>query len=119
MNKYGALAKRHWARTDPDRYAQISDRQAFFASLGQQAAQQIEELAATFAGPDVPGETYLEKVGRLNMATLRAEEVVLADLILIAAPEDLEEQDEPATDVISDVRAAIQRADEEFYQQNG
>ena len=34
-------------------------------------------------GPDPPNETYLEKVGRLNMARLQAEEIVLRELLLI------------------------------------
>src|SRR4051794_1776735 len=60
MNKYGELAKTHWARTDPARYAAIDDPEAFFAGLGEQAESQIQELAQRLAGPDRPGEEYLE-----------------------------------------------------------
>src|SRR5438552_17187697 len=64
MNKYGELAKNHWARTDPAHYAAIEDPEAFFAALGEQAESQIQELAQRLAGPDRPGEEYLQKVGR-------------------------------------------------------
>ena len=86
MNKYAKLAKEHWARTDPARYAAIEDPEAFFSALGEQAESQIQELAQRLAGPDQPGEEYLQKVGRLNMARLQAEEAVLGELVWIAPP---------------------------------
>ncbi len=46
------------------------------------------------------------------MARLQAEEQVLAELILIEAPEDPEEP-ETGPDLISDVQAAIQAAGRE------
>ncbi|GAB3866523.1 hypothetical protein GCM10029963_78970 [Micromonospora andamanensis] len=51
--------------------------------FGEQAAQQIEELARNLAGPDPAGEGYLDKLGRLNQARMAAEEQVLPELILI------------------------------------
>ena len=79
MNKYGHMAMRHWQKTDPDRYRQIpdSDREAFFSELGERAEAEIQQLEDQLAGPDPPEESYLEKVGRLNMARLQAEERVL------------------------------------------
>ena len=95
MNKYGHLAMRHRQRTDPDRYWAIpeSERQAFFSQLGEQAETEIQQLQDALAGPDPAGETYLAKVGRLNMARLQAEERVLGELILIPAPETPEAED--------------------------
>ena len=52
-----------------------------FGELGERAENQIQQLQDQLAGPDPPNETYLEKVGRLNMARLQAEEVVLPELI--------------------------------------
>lgn len=83
MNQYEAMAQRHWARWLPERYAAISDPDSFFSSLGQEAATRIADLAAELAGPDPVGEGYLVKAGRLNMARLQAEEVVLRELILL------------------------------------
>ena len=95
MNKYGRMAMRHWEKTDPDRLRQIpaSEREAFFAELGERAESEIQQLQDRLAGPDPSGEGYLEKVGRLNMARLQAEEKVLPELILIPAPSQ-DEQDE-------------------------
>jgi hypothetical protein len=86
MNTYGQRARDHWSRTDPARYRAIEDPETFFQTLGVQVEARIQDLTADLAGPDPVGEGYLAKVGRLNMARLRAEEVVVSDLVLIPAP---------------------------------
>ena len=83
MNHYGATAQRHWARWLPERYATIQDPDSFFSTLGEEAAQQIADLTLDLAGDDPPGEDYLVKVGRLNMARLQAEEIVLREQVLL------------------------------------
>jgi hypothetical protein len=88
MNKYGALAMKHWIHTDPDRVEAIPDREAFFAELGEQVETQIQAMALALEGRDLPGEQYLEKVGRLNMARLSAEEAVLSELVWISPPQE-------------------------------
>lgn len=110
MNRYGRLAQQHWAATDPTAYQEIADPEKFFQRLGEQAEQQIQDLQTTLAGPDPAGEQYLEKVGRLNMARLQAEEQILEELILIAPTDSPEE---PPTGLVSDVLAAIHQADQE------
>jgi hypothetical protein len=87
MNRYGRLAERHWRTVDPNRYEAIPDPATFFANLGAEVESRIQELTDQLAGPDPPDEGYLEKVGRLNMARLRAEEQILAELVLIPGPE--------------------------------
>ena len=64
MNKYGLMAQRHWAQWLPQRYATISEPDSYFSTLGQEVAQQIEELTLDLAGDDQPGEEYLAKAGR-------------------------------------------------------
>lgn len=81
MNQYGTQARRHWQTHLPTRYAQIPDQETFFTVLGDDIGDQIAETASAMAGPDPTGETYLEKVGRLNMARLRAEEKVLREML--------------------------------------
>jgi hypothetical protein len=83
MNQYGTMARDHWARWLPDRYSQIQDPDSFFTTLGQEVAQQIGDLMLDLAGDDPPGEDYLAKVGRLHMARLQAEEMVLAERVLL------------------------------------
>lgn len=45
-------------------------------------AEQIETMADELAGTAPPGETYWERVGRLNEATSRAREIVLREHLL-------------------------------------
>lgn len=111
MNKYAKLAMSHWKRTDPDRYAAITDPQTFFQELGEQAETQIQELAARLAGPDQPGEEYLQKVGRLNMARLQAEEAILTELVLISGPE--EETPDPTTEWVTQTMREMAASDED------
>lgn len=98
MNSYGRRAQSHWKKTDPDRYNTIEDPETFFRELGEQVELQVQEMAASLAGPDQPGEEYQQKVGRLNMARLQAEEVVLTDLVWISPPQ---QEEEPATDWVT------------------
>jgi hypothetical protein len=92
MNHYGAQARKHWQEYLPHGYSTLSDPSSYFSTLGEQAAQQIEDRTRELAGPDQPGEGYLSKVGRLNNAKMRAEEEILPELILIA-PEQSDDPD--------------------------
>lgn len=96
MNQYAALAERHWRRWLPSRVAAMDDPASFFSNLGEEVAEQIEDLTAELAGDDPAGETYMDKVGRLNMARLRAEEAVLRETVLLPPEPGVEENDEPA-----------------------
>lgn len=108
MNKYAKLAQRHWQTTDPERYQTIADPETFFGELGRSAETQIQELTDQLAGPDQPGEEYLTKVGRLNMARLQAEEMVLSELVWITAPDP---EDPPARDWLTQTLREIHQAD--------
>jgi hypothetical protein len=90
MNRYAVMAQQHWARWLPARYAAITDPENFFTGLGTRVEQRIDSLAADLAGEDPPGEDYLAKAGRLGEARHRAEQMVLAEEVLLAP--------EPATD---------------------
>lgn len=70
-----------------------SEAEDFFRSLARQIEDQVQDAEIPIAGPDVAGETYLEKVGRLNMARLQAEELVLADLLYSSPPEEEDENE--------------------------
>lgn len=102
MNHYGMMAQRHWQKWLPERYAAIEDPDSFFLTLGEEVAQQIGDLGLDLAGDDPPGEGYLEKLGRLNMARLQAEEIVLKERVLLEpepgadpASGDLDERELP------------------------
>ena len=83
MNQYGEMARRHWARWLPGRFAAIEDPEKFFTSLGDEAEERIRTLAYSLAGDDQPGEGYLAKAGRLGEARHRAEQIILQELILL------------------------------------
>jgi hypothetical protein len=83
MNQYGTQAQAHWREWLPTRYSQIADPTTFFSDLGQRVSDQVIELSAQIAGPDIPGEGYLGKVGRLNNARMQAEEVLLREEVLL------------------------------------
>jgi hypothetical protein len=104
MNQYGTMARDHWARWLPDRYSQIQDPDSFFTTLGEEVAQQIGDLMLDLAGDDPPGEDYLAKVGRLGMARLQAEEMVLAERVLLP-PEPGMTETEP--EIGEDYRPAV------------
>lgn len=87
MNFYGLLAMRHWARWMPTRVAAMEDPRKFFSDLGDQVQAQVLDLARLVAGPDRRRETYSHKVARLQSATRVAEEVVMAQLVWVMAPE--------------------------------
>ena len=98
MNRYGAMARSHWARWLPQRYATIEDPDSFFSAIGQEAARQIDELTAELAGDDQPGEGYLAKAGRLTTARSQAEEIILPQQIL-PSPEPEASQDQQEDDL--------------------
>ena len=102
MNRYGAIAREHWARWLPARYAAIEDPDSFFSDLGSQAEARIDSLADRLAGDDQPGEGFLAKAGRLGEARHRAEQIVLTEDILLPP--------EPGADPDEDDRNGRNRA---------
>lgn len=127
MNKYGRLAMEHWQRAAPSRVAELEDAEAFFTSLGEQVMDQVVDLLPQIQGQDKPGEEYLEKVGRLNMARKQAEEMVLTELVWIKEPEPSSKKEElenllsemPAPGVSSDVEQRIRLDAEREAEENG
>lgn len=119
MNEYGKQAQKIWAENDPARYAGIEDPEAFFTEVGAQAEAALPELERRLAGPDQAGETYLEKVGRLNMARLQAREVILQEYLMI--PESEEDDETANPDLAEHLKnmAEFQEALKEHQNQNG
>jgi hypothetical protein len=76
------MARRHWDRWLPEQYAAIEDLDGFFTALGEEAARQVDDLAEQLAGDGGPGGGYLERAGRLAVASARAEEIVLPQRVL-------------------------------------
>lgn len=94
MNKYGALAMRHWQEWLPEHYAAIDDREEFFAGLGLEISDRIASLELDLLPPEYESVIdFMTRVGHRNMARLRAEEIVLADALPV--PESDEDDELP------------------------
>ncbi len=89
MNTYGRLALDLWQQLAPTALAEIPDPNQHFSTLGEEAMEQVTTLTLQLQGQDVPGESYFDKIGRIENAKLRAEEIVTADLL--TPPPDLQD----------------------------
>lgn len=87
MNQYGMKAQRHWNQHAPSRVEALPNPTEFFTELGLLVESQVIELALRLAGTDSSRETYLQKIARLQSARVQAEEVVMAQLVWVTAPE--------------------------------
>jgi hypothetical protein len=68
--------------------------------LGSRTEDRIDRLSAELADDDRPGEGYLGKAGRLGEARHRAEQIVLAqDVLLPPEPGTDDEEDSPDRDL--------------------
>ena len=85
----------HWQRWRPEAYRQLPSPEEFFSTLGRTLADEIGDLAYDLEGSDTPGEGYLEKVGRLNMARLMAEEKILGERVYAIREFDDEPDQDP------------------------
>ena len=121
MNTYGKFAQEAWKTTAPAEYALIPDPDQWFEALGEEAAQRVGELMMELAGPDPVGETYLEKVGRLNASKMQAEEIVRAEMLTPdpSVQEEPEEEDEEESGVARRLRIVQQlnREDREYWEE--
>ena len=95
MNHYGVIARDHWARWLPGRYAAIEDPDSFFSDLGTRTEERIDGLALALAGDDQPGEGFLGKAGRLGEARHRAEQIVLTEDVLLAPEPGADDEERP------------------------
>lgn len=115
MNKYGRLALTMWQQLAPTALAEIEDPSRHFSTLGEEALEQVTTLTVQLQGQDVPGEAYFAKIGRIENAKLRAEEIVRADL-LMPPPESQDVTEEEIEDALpkDDLDQAMQELREEL-----
>lgn len=86
MNRFGRMARRQWETVAPGRVEALPDPVRFFAELGETLLAEVSDLAATLAGLDPVGESYLAKVARLRTARREAEEIVMRQLMWAGDP---------------------------------
>lgn len=87
MNQYGRQAMVHWRLHRPTGYQALTDPEGFFTRAGEEMLTQVDVLTAQLAGPDLPGEDYLDKVARLNRARVEAEQIARAESGMFPEPE--------------------------------
>jgi len=93
MSRYVTLARSWWEQARPGELSSMNDPATFFSTLARQIETRIVDLSADLAGPDLAGETYLEKVGRLNAARAQAQEMALDELVYSIGPEEEPEEE--------------------------
>jgi hypothetical protein len=134
MSPLATLAQEWYQQYLPQAYEGIEDKPTFFGTLGEQAAQEIDQVADQLAGPDIPGEVFTEKLGRLTQARTAATELVLRQTLLALLPPDWPDSDYPsqatpdpgmapktpdASDLaLAEAMAEFQEAQSELAQQN-
>lgn len=94
MNRFGRFALEAWRTQAPSAFAALTNPEAHFAQLGEDAESAWAQLWPEMVGPDTAGEDMMHKAGRINNARLSAEEQIRADML--EPPEELiEDNDGP------------------------
>jgi len=86
---YAQRAGEHWATHRPHQLSLMPDPDVFFTELGREIQERVDVLSSHLEGPDVPGEGYLGKVGRLRMARFTAQAQALRELLPPAERDEL------------------------------
>jgi hypothetical protein len=92
MNEHGRHAMETMKNHDPESFAQIADPETHFSTLGREIQDQIWALSEDLIPPRGQ-ETPLEYVGLVNMAKLRAREIVYQEMIYAGLPQEPEEME--------------------------
>lgn len=122
MNTYGKFAQDTWKMLAPSQYELIVNPEEWFTNLGKEAENAVGDLSVKIAGQDLPGESYLEKLGRLNAAKTQAEEIVRVEILTPQAEELTEDEDQEPSEMslhlqfVKEMRELQQQATEELDQ---
>lgn len=96
MNQYGEMAMTHWKAWLPNRFQALENPHEFFRNLGQEVADQIFEVQRAMESqdrdPGSPPEDYLTRLATLKSIRVRAEQMVLTEMVwLDPEPQTVEE----------------------------
>jgi hypothetical protein len=92
MNEHGRHAMEIMQKHDPQTYAQIADPETHFSTLGREIQDRIWALSEELM-PMRGSEPPLEYIGLVNMAKLRAREMVYQEMIYDGLPQEPEEME--------------------------
>lgn len=93
LNRFGRFAWESWRELAPTALAQIPDPSGHFSRVGETALAQWTDLWPELVEPDLEGEDFHHKAGRIEAAKMRAEEIIRAELLV--PPQELQEADDP------------------------
>ncbi|RMH80564.1 MAG: hypothetical protein D6683_05005 [Actinomyces sp.] len=88
MNRYGQLVLDHNRRHRPAAYSQIPAPESFFAAVGEQIAEAVSRLRDEILGPIRQGESPEAYRLRGYQAWATAEELILAEHLLMQPEPD-------------------------------
>lgn len=102
LGPYGEMAAKHMRRWQPTAFASIPapERESYFLELNEAVAEAIRQREHSLMPPaSLAQSNHQEHAAQMNMSHLIAEEVVLAEMVLLAPEPGLAgEEDEPETD---------------------
>jgi hypothetical protein len=80
---FGAVVRERYERWLPERLAGIpeDERHSFFSTLAEEIAERAQTLELALRGPGREDETFVQRLGRFNMARSQATEMALAELL--------------------------------------
>lgn len=89
MNRYGQMARAHWAKCRPAEYAQMGEgRTTFFWNLGEQIESRIEDRADALERAIPPDLPFQDRMERMRAARPMAEREVLEEMLPRAEEDD-------------------------------
>ena len=92
MNEHGRHAMETMKNHDPESFAQIADPETHFSTLGREIQDQIWALSEDLM-PMRGQEEPMEYIGLVNMAKLRARNIVYQEMIYDSLPKEPEEME--------------------------
>lgn len=75
------IAWQAWAEDAPTALSLMPDPRAHFSMLEREAEMEEDRIVPQLQGPDQPGESTIEKAGRIRAAQSRAREMVIAEML--------------------------------------
>lgn len=93
MNRYGAVAMKHWVEFLPLSYRGLTDPQGFFTTLGQEVEEAIAQRELELRHQITPTEDYPHMARAYWTCHLEAEQQVLREMVYVEP--EVEEGDPP------------------------
>lgn len=84
MSGYKALVKAFWTTYRPEALAELAETtppETFFAQISAEIEELIAEYRDGFREETAPGMDFREAMGSVNMATMRAREKALHEMV--------------------------------------